>query len=509
MVGRSAAVLEVKGVLDIPAAPWLPDLPEKDNPGQTEALNVVPRTGKSYGPLSGLSALSTTPLSARCQGAFSGRSAAGTVTTFAGDATKLYRLVSGAFVNVSQGGGSPHNTSADETWRFAQMGERVIATNFADNPQAWTLDGSSAFADLSADAPKARHLAVIDPGFLMLGNIGSTPNGLRWCAIKDPTSWPTPGTSAAALVQAGENTGLSGGWVQAVIGAVGGAQGAVFMDRAIYRIEYVGPPDIFAFREVERARGTPASNSVINIGPIAFYLGEEGFYRFDGSGSTPIGASQVDKTFFSDLDQNNFHRVYAAADPINKLVMWAYPNASASSGNPNRIIMHNWETGWWSHAELTLEYLFRSLSQSTGLDSLDALGYNLETLPFSLDSRVWTGGKLILSAFNDSHNLASFGGAALAATLETAEVDGGEDRRLFISGIKPKVDGGTITSAVGHRNDDASAPSYTTATAVGADGFCPHRISARNARARVSIAAGGSWQHFSGCKARAKPEGVR
>lgn len=492
-------------VVKVPAAEWLPDLPAHANPGSTEASGVVPRSDKSYGPLASLSALSTTPLSARCQGAFSGRSLAGAVTTFGGDATKLYRLISGAFTDVS---GAAYTTAVDATWRFCQAGEVVVATNGTNNIQAWTLDGSSAFADLDSSAPKGTHVAWIEPGFLMVGNLSTAANGVHWSGIQDPTEWPTLATAAAAAVQSGANTGLGGGHVQALLGAVGGAQGAIFMDTAIYRIEYVGPPDIFAFREIERARGTPAPNGVLNIGPMALYPGEDGFYAFDGSRSMAIGANKVDKTFYSDLDQNNFHRIYAAADPINKLAFWAYPNSSASNGNPNRLLAYNWETGWWSRStDHACELIFRSLSQSTSLDELDALGYNLDTLPFSLDSRVWTGGRLILSAFNTSHNLANFAGSAVAATVDTAEIDGTEGNRVFVSGIRPLVDGGTVTCAVGYRDQFSSSVTYDTATSVGRDGFAPQRRSARNQRARISIASGGSWSHLWGCEARLRQEG--
>lgn len=496
-------------IVKMPAAEWLPDLPAHDNPGATEALNVLPRTVRSYGPLGGLTAYSTTALGARCQGAFSGRSLAGVVTSFAGDATKLYRLVGAAFQNVSAGGFAPYTIAADEHWRFCQMGERVIATDLANPPQSWTLDVSTAFADLSADAPRCRHVAVIEPGFLMCGNLSSAANGVQWSAIDDPTSFPTPGGAAAAAVQAGANATLQGGWVQALIGAVGGAAGAVFMERAIYRLEYVGPPEMFAFREIERARGTPAPNAVVNVGPVAFYLGEDGFYAFDGSRSTPIGASKVDKTFFADLDQTYFHRVYAAADPINKLVVWAYPNAGASHGDPNRLLIHNWETGWWSHAELECELLYRALSHGYSLDALDALGFTLDALPFSLDSRAWSGGRIVLAGFNTAHNLALFTGANLAATVETGEADGGAGRRLFVSGLRPLIDGGIVTPAAGGRDDFAAAPAYGAATGAGADGFCPQRVAARNARARIAVEAGGAWTHLWGVEARVTRQGFR
>ena len=488
---------------------YLPDRASLENPGATVASGVIPKTPDSYGPFPGLSVYSNA-LTARCQGAFSGRSAAGNVTNFAGDASKLYTLSGATFSSVNTG----FSLAADEAWRFCQFGELVLATDLADEIKKWTLDSSSAFAQLSATAPKARHIASIDPGFVMVGNTvdgtdGAVPNRVWWSGIGNAGSWETPGSAAAQAVQSDYNDMAAGGWVQALIGAVGGASGVVFMDTAIFRIQYQGPPDVFGFYEVERARGTPAPGSVVNVGSVAFYLGEDGFYAFNGSTSTPIGNTKIDKTFYADLDQSYFHRITSAVDPINKLVFWAYPGSGNSGGNPNKILCYNWELARWSVASVDCELIYRSLSQGYTLDTLDTYNSSLDALPFSLDSRAWTGGRLILSAFDTDHKLNFFNGSNLAATLETGEFTGEAGRRVFINGIRPLVDGGTITAAVGYRDTPSASVTYATATSAGSDGVCPQRISTRYARARVSIAAGGSWSHAIGIEAKVRQEGLR
>jgi len=508
----------------IPFGEWLPDLPAHMNPGATVAKNCVPRTasagsGTSYGPLQSLTPYSGA-LAQRCQGAFAGRSKTGQVTNLAGDATRLYKLTDTTWTDVSKAGG--YSIATDETWRFCQFGERVLATDLAEPIQSWTLDSSSQFADLAATAPKARHIASIDPGFVMVGNTsdptdGGVPNRVWWSALEDPATWPTPGTAAAAAVQSDRQDLPTGGWVQAVIGAVGGARGAVLMDSAIYRVEYEGPPTVFGFYEVERARGTPAPGSVINVGPFAFYLGEDGFYAFDGSRSIPIGANKVDKTFYSELDQQYFHRISVAVDPVNKLVFWAYPAAGHAGGNPNRLLVYNWEAGRWAMAEQDLELVARLLSRSYSLDGLDAVSASLDALPFSLDSRVWTGGRILLGAFDSTHRLGYFDGAAMAATIETGEFGGspavgdagGAARRLFVSGIRPIVDGGSVTARLRHRGAPDGVLTDSPATSPGADGACPQRIAARYVRAQVAVAASGSWSHARGIEAAAGPEGLR
>jgi hypothetical protein len=51
----------------IPIGPWSPDLPDLENPGSLEALNVIP-AAKSYRPLPSFASVSNA-LTARAQGA--------------------------------------------------------------------------------------------------------------------------------------------------------------------------------------------------------------------------------------------------------------------------------------------------------------------------------------------------------------------------------------------------------------------------------------------------------
>ena len=84
--------------MQVPFGEWLPDLPDHVNPGTTQALNVFP-AANSYRPFQNIAVTSSNALTARCQGARSFKSDGGVVSIFAGDATKLYKLTSNAFVD--------------------------------------------------------------------------------------------------------------------------------------------------------------------------------------------------------------------------------------------------------------------------------------------------------------------------------------------------------------------------------------------------------------------------
>ncbi|MBN9497858.1 MAG: hypothetical protein J0H39_13965 [Alphaproteobacteria bacterium] len=493
-------------VVTLPFAEYRPDASPIDGAFASVASGVFARGPDSYGPLASLSTFSDA-LAARCQGAFAARDKAGSVTNFAGDASKLYKLGGAAWSDVSKSGG--YALPTDEAWRYEQFGEIVIAATISENPQAWTLGSSTAFADLAGSPPKARHIAVMDPGFVMLGGLENYPNRLRWSAIEDPTDWPTVGTSEAAAKQSDQQDVPVGGWIAGLCGAVGGASGLVFMDTALYRLDYVGGRIIFQISPIDRRRGLVAPDSIVNNGSAAFYLADDGFYACDGQRALPIGASRVDKAFWSEINQTYVHRIVGAADPINKLAIWAVPTQNSANGDPDKLWIYNWQHDRWSTAAIDCETIWRSMTAGYNADNADGLGFDTDTSPFGPDSRFWTGGKLQLSAFDRSHRYATFSGANLAARIETGETDGKNGRRLFARGVRPLVDGGTVTAQIGYRDTPQAAVSYTTATGPGVDGMCPQRIDARFMRARVDIAAGGSWTHAKAAQVDADASGGR
>jgi len=493
----------------IPFGDWTPDRPELGNTA-TIALNCIPRSSGTYGPFGDLAAYSAS-LGARCQGAYSGKDNSGAVANFAGDVSALYKLSSVTWSAASRTAG--YTTSAEESWRFCQFGNRVLATNYADEVQSYVIGSSSTFQNLATLAPKARHCALLDPGFVVLGNTndatdGAVSNRVWWSSYADPTGWPTIGSATAEATQSDYNDLPYGGGVNGIIGAVGGAAGLIFCESAIYRVDYEGPPTVFRFTCIERQRGTPAPNSIVNIGPFAAFLGPDGFYLNDGQQSRPIGAGKVDKTFYADLNQSYFDRVYGAVDPINKLIIWVYPSTGSALGLCDSALIYSWESDRWSKAEIDCELIFRALSSSTTLEQLDALGFTLDTLPFSLDSRAWLGGALLLAAFGTTHKYSVFSGSNLEATFETGEFEN-SGQLVYVSSVRAMIDGGVPTVSIGHRSTPQAVVTYATATSAGDDGTCPQHISARYTRAKVTIPAASSWTHAIGIQPEVVPEGAR
>ena len=472
---------------------YAPDLPPMDNQGVTVALNVLP-SGDSYRSFPSTVVYSGA-LTARCQGATSGRDAQGNTFNFAGDATKLYRLSATVWSNVSKVGG--YTTGAEEQWNFTQWGNQILATNFADDIQEFTMGTSSVFANLSATSPKARYISVVRNNVVVANTYdvsdGFVPYRIRWSAIGDATAW-TPSVTTQSDFQDLEG---DGGFCQQV---VGGETGTIFQERSIWRMTYVGSPLIYQFDEVERGRGTPAPGSVTKIGAAIPYLGSDGFYIFDGQQSVPIGADQIDKTFYADLDESYINRISSTVDPINKIIFWASPGQQNTGGNPNRIWAYNYSPNAkkrWAYADQNIEYIYRSLAEGYTLDGLDAISTNLDLLPFSLDSRVWSGNSALFSGFNSDHKQVNFTGSALSATIETQETELTPNMRTNIQEIRPFVEGfTTMTIQIGGRNSLADSVTWGSAISANSAGNFPCRSNYRYHRMRINLS--GAFTHAQG-----------
>jgi hypothetical protein len=460
---------------------WQPDSFALTNPGATDAKNVYV-TGAGYAPIKALSAISTTGLSGKALGAISAYDSSGTTNSFAADATKLYKLISGVWTNISKGGG--YSVSGTERVEFAQYGQRVISTQIGDVPQYYDLASSSVFANLAGSPPQARHIAVVRD-FVVLGNTTANPQNITWSGFNDSNGW-TAGTN-----QSDTQTLPDGGWVQAIFG---GEFGTIFLERAIVRMTYIGPPLYFQFDTVETRRGLATPGAAIKVGSLIYFYAQDGFYLWDGSQSTSIGNLKVDNWFSTHLQSNTSSLITCGTDPGNKLVMWSFVSTDATdTSHPDTLLIYNWAIQEWSYAKIDHEMIYTALSEGLTLEQLGALYPIIENVPVSFDSRQWTGGTLYLGAFNTSHNLASFTGATLAGSITTQDVEPIPEKRSIVVNIRPITDTSAMTAICNSRERFADNVTPTAATAMQANGDIPLLSSGRFHQASLSIPAATVW----------------
>ena len=460
-------------------AEFMPDQAPINGVASANIVNARPIQG-GYRPFNTL-ATQTDALTSRCQGFIAAIDDAGSVFNIAGHATQLRRRSSAAWTDIS---GALYGTTSDGQWSFVKWGNEIIATNYVDAMQVATI-GSGSFANLSGSPPKAKYITTMgkQDQFLVAGylNVSSTafPQRIRWPGIGTTTSW-----TIAASTQADQQD-LSN--CSEIRGLAGFDYLSVFTDRGIWRGDYVGPPTIIDFSEVEKGRGCAFPGVLGSWGRLVLFLWEDGFYIFDGTSVTAIGAEKVNRFFFNDVDLGYTDRIRIAPDPANSEFVIAYPGAGSASGVCNHALVWNWTLNRWSYVEFDSEHLALGISVGYTLEGLTAISSSVDALPFSLDSRNWQGGRPSLVAFDTNHKLGAFSGSALAATFDTIEKQPSAGQRSLISGVRPLVDGNstTVAAALVHRarlNVNPTAESELTADS---DGLVTTLIDDRFHRVRI------------------------
>jgi len=281
---------------------------------------------------------------------------------------------------------------------------------------------------------------------------------------------------------------------------VGGEYGTVLCERGIVRMSYVGSPLIFQFDKVETSRGCPYPGSVTNVGPFVFYLAGDGFYLFDGNSSKAIGSEKVDRTFFDEFDRDKAHRLSAAVDPANKLVVWGYP-VKSGSGTPTKFLVYNYQLGRWSSIDQTHDLVATFFSPSYTLEGLDNVNASLDALTPSLDDVVWIGGEYLFGGGRSS-KIQIFNGANLTATIETGEFEFTPGRASLLTQVQPYLDrqaaatAPTVTAQVASRVRPFDTQTYGPAVAVNSDNFIPLRSSGRFHQVKFSATDFGTFQGY-------------
>ena len=381
--------------------------------------------------------------------------------------------------------------SATTQWRFAQFGKVLIAANGLDKLQSWTLGTSTGFADLAAAAPTAQFVTTVRD-FVVAGKTTSYANRVQWSDINDETDW-TSGVGSQADYQDLPDGGE-------VRGITGGEFGLVLLERSVARMTYVGAPLFFQFDTLTRSLGCYESRSVVQYGSMTYFLSDDGFYVCDGQSVKPIGNEKVDKWFYSVLDPSKLNEMSAAIDPVNKTVTWGFTDIFSLK----RIIVYNWTLDKWSWGQVSADYVSTIATSSTDLESLALLYPSIESVPASLDSRVWAGGKLLAGGVTGA-KIVSFGGPNLTATITSGDIDGGAE--TLVSLARPLVEGGSATVSVASRKRLDGNLSYSTAVAADAD----NRVSLRSRGRfhRISMTPTGNWTNTVGMDVDLVGTGVR
>lgn len=469
--------------------PWLPDLPDLDNPGLTEASNVL-WTGGSYQPYNGF-----VPTGFRVPGG----TAISAVRGQAGGSLLYVASTNGASNFISGAAGNSFNLinltgaplAAAPFPSFAQYGSTIIYTDGVNPPQYNGLSLTSTFAKLTGpfgDAPIAQCVGIIGQSVVLGGLSGGNVTTLQWSGINQPFNWPTPGSADAIAQQSGSQfLDYTLGSIKGI--AQGDQWGLVILDNGIERVQYVGGDVVFQFNEIYRGPSALSTQCWVKVGGRIYLCSGDGFLVTDGVTVSRIGDERVDRWFQTNWGSGN-PQIYTGVDPQQKIIYWSFP--LVGTGNvPNAWIAYNYVEDKWTHGIDGIACFVRAE------DSWEYVpGYGMEA--FSSAAAQQGGGYG-----------GTLSGTPGVAVIRTAEIELNPGGRALLQGFRPQISGipgGAITVRIGSRARLGDQIAYTPQLQLnGQTNFADALVDSNYHRAEITL--NGSFTQAIGGEFKAEPTG--
>lgn len=175
------------------------------------------------------------------------------------------------------------------------------------------------------------------------------PMMIRWCAQGNPLNWLPKATNTA-----GDYRLTAGSYTYAVKRMR--QENLVWTDTALYSMQFVGPPVVFAFTQLAENISIASATAVAVVDNTAFWMGTDKFYMYDGR-VVPIPCD-IRRYVYGDINRTQFGQVAAGTNTEFNEVIWLY--CSANALHPDRYVTYNYVEKVWA---------FGTMARSCWLDS--------------------------------------------------------------------------------------------------------------------------------------------
>lgn len=124
------------------------------------------------------------------------------------------------------------------------------------------------------------------------------------------------------------------------------SRGQILMltDTSLHGMQYVGPPYTFGFQQLGANCGCIGPHASVDVNGVAFWMGPEAFYLFDGT--VKKLACTVQDYVFKDINLVQSTKVHAGVNSQFNEVTWWY--CSSSSNQIDRFVTFNYLENVWS-----------------------------------------------------------------------------------------------------------------------------------------------------------------
>jgi hypothetical protein len=224
------------------------------------------------------------------------------------------------------------------TWSIDNFGEYLVACSKDDGRLLeWQLN-PAAKAAVIANAPTSNlGLLVTEERFIFALGAGGNPRTVSWCDQENNTLWAPASTN-----QAGSQILQTSGQIMQAIRTKG--QTLVITDTDCHAAVYAGPPFIYSFSRVGTSCGAISRKSAVDTDLGVFYMGQRGFFYFDGNSVRELPCDVHDYVF-GDFNQAQQSKTWGFANGQFGEVWWFY--CSENSTEIDRYVAYDYTERHW------------------------------------------------------------------------------------------------------------------------------------------------------------------
>ena len=247
----------------------------------------------------------------------------------------------------------PASTLTYRAWQFDNFGEDLICQLLDGQVFRWDLSaGTGQRATAIANAPtKSKYALVSTPDrHLVLFGTESTigdpetqdPMFVRFSDQEDINTYEETATNTAGGQRLTDGNRI-------ITGIRSRGQILILTDTSIHGMQYLGPPFTFGFTQLGANCGCAGPHAGIDVNGVAFWMGIEAFYVFDGT--VKKLPSTVQDYVFQDINLIQRDKICAGLNSQFNEVTWFY--CSLSSNYIDRCVTYNYVENTWAIGTLS------------------------------------------------------------------------------------------------------------------------------------------------------------
>jgi len=297
------------------------------------------------------------------------------ITYTSTNATQFLGITRGAKGTATTGtsNGQAHSTAATVTnaTEFSGWGDAVDAATVTLEPGLWSLsnfgdvlvatiaNGKTFTWDSSIAARLSTRASTTTSGFQTTNNPTATrvtlisPTTRHLIHFGTETTIGSPTTQDDMFIRFSEDENINEYTPEAtntagtqriqdgtkIVGALVAKENIlVWTDNALYTMKFVGAPFTFGFEQVGTNCGLIGKNAAIEIDGVAYWMGNNGFFSFDGTVNTL--PCSVEDYIYDDVDTTKGQQVCAGINNLFTEVTWWYPTSGSDFNN--RYVVYNY-----------------------------------------------------------------------------------------------------------------------------------------------------------------------